>query len=79
MRRFKSGLFSISSIATNSVSAIAAIHARRTMKGEPNQSSLLPSSSTVCSAARPIAMVMMPAQSPCASCDSFIGVASSEK
>ncbi len=27
------------------------------MKGEANQSSLLPSSSTVCSAARPIAMV----------------------
>ena len=49
-----------------------------TMKGEPNQSSLLPSSSTVCSAERPIAMVTMPAQSPSRSSDSFIGLASSE-
>ena len=49
-----------------------------TMKGEPNQSSLLPSSSTVCSAARPIAMVTMPGQSPSRSSDSFIGFASSE-
>ena len=49
-----------------------------TMKGEPNQSSLLPSSSTVCSADRPIAMVAMPAQSPSRSSDSFIGLASSE-
>ena len=49
------------------------------MKGEPNQSSLLPSSSTVCSAASPIAMVTMPAQSPSRSSDSFIGFASSEK
>ena len=35
--------------------------AKATMKGEPNQSSLLPSSSTVCSAERPTAMVTMPA------------------
>ncbi len=48
------------------------------MKGEPNQSSLLPSSSTVCSAARPIAMVMMPSQSPWRISDSFIGLGSSE-
>ena len=34
------------------------------MKGDENQSSLLPSSSTVCKAERPIAMVAMPAQSP---------------
>ena len=50
-----------------------------TMKGDPNQSSLLPSSNTVCNAARPIAMVMMPGQSPSRSSDSFIGFDSSEK
>ena len=50
----------------------------RTMKVEPNQSSLLPSSSTVCSALRPIAMVTMPGQSPSRSSESFIGFASSE-
>src|SRR5258706_6380104 len=43
------------------------------MKGEPNQSSLLPSSSTDCSAARPTAMVAMPNQSPSRSNPSCIG------
>ena len=78
MRRFSNGFFAVSSIATNSVSATAATTANRTMKGEPNQSSLLPSSSTVCSAASPIAMVTMPAQSPSPSSDNFMGVDSSE-
>ena len=47
------------------------------MKGEANQSSLLPSSSTVCSADSPIAMVTMPAQSPSFSSLSCIGCRSS--
>ena len=42
----------------------AATTPRRKMNGDENQSSLLPSSSTVCRAERPIAMVAMPAQSP---------------
>ncbi len=77
-RRLSSGFLVVSSMARNSASATAAMIDRRTMKGEPNQSSLLPSSSTVCSAERPIAMVMTPGQSPSRSSDSFIGLASSE-
>ena len=45
----------------------AATIASFTMKGEPNQSSLLPSSSTACNEARPTAIVAMPNQSPSAS------------
>ena len=47
------------------------------MKGDANQSSLLPSSSTVCNAASPIAIVTMPAQSPSLSRPSCIGWRSS--
>ena len=78
-RRLSSGLLLVSSIRRNNDSATAAITDRRTMNGDPNQSSLLPSSSTVCSAPRPIAMVTMPGQSPWRSSDSFIGFVSSEK
>ncbi|MGY4296717.1 hypothetical protein ACVWXN_004812 [Bradyrhizobium sp. i1.4.4] len=77
-RRFSSGFRSASSIHRKADSAIAATIDSLTMNGEPNQSSLLPSSSTVCSAARPIAMVAIPAQSPSRSSDSFIGCDSSE-
>ena len=49
------------------------------MKGEANQSSLLPSSSTVCSADSPIAMVTMPAQSPSLRRASCMGFRSSVK
>ncbi|MGY3455237.1 hypothetical protein ACVWW5_000687 [Bradyrhizobium sp. LM3.4] len=59
-----SGFSIVSSIVMNSVRLTAAITASLMMKGEENQSSLLPSSSTACSADRPIAMVTMPAQSP---------------
>ena len=76
-RRFNSGFFTVSSMIRKAVSATAAMTDSLTMKGEPNQSSLLPSSSTVCSADSPIAMVMMPAQSPSRSSASFIGFASS--
>ena len=62
----------------NSDSAIAATSASRTMNGEPNQSSLLPSSSTVCSEARPIASVAMPVQSPSRSRRSCIGARGSD-
>ena len=51
----------------------AATSASLTMKGDWNQSSLLPSSSTVCSAESPMAMVTMPAQSPSLSSESCIG------
>jgi phage-related tail fiber protein len=54
----------VSSITSNSVSAIAAMIDRRTMKGAANQSFLSPSSSTVGSAASTMATVMMPGQSP---------------
>ena len=50
----------------------------RVIRGEPNQSSLLPSSSTTCSAPKPSAMVAMPAQSPCRSSPSCIGLRSSD-
>ena len=63
-RRFRSGRSFVSSIQTKRASATAATTLRRVMKGEPNQSSLLPSSSTVWSAESPIAMVAMPVQSP---------------
>ncbi|MGY4348286.1 hypothetical protein ACVWXM_004753 [Bradyrhizobium sp. GM7.3] len=76
-RRFRSGFFTVSSMIRKALSATAAMTDSLTMKGEPNQSSLLPSSSTVCSADNPIAMVMMPAQSPSRSNDSFMGFASS--
>ena len=59
-----SGFSIVSSIQTNSDRLTAATTASRTMKGDENQSSLLPSSSTACSADRPIAMVAMPSQSP---------------
>jgi hypothetical protein len=75
--RLSSGFFAVSSIAMKAESATPAMTDSFTIKGEPNQSSLLPSSSTVCSADRPIAMVTMPAQSPSCSSDRFIGLASS--
>ena len=77
-RRFSSGFAVVSSIHRNRPSAIAATIESLTMKGEPNQSSLLPSSSTVCSALRPIAIVMTPGQSPWRSRASFVGLLSSE-
>ena len=73
-----SGLRLVSSIQRNSASDTAAMTDRRTMNGEPNQSSLLPSSSTVCSDARPIASVAMPGQSPWRSSPSFIGAGFSD-
>ena len=72
-----SGFSTVSSIQTNSDRLTSAITASRRMKGEENQSSLLPSSSTVCSADRPIAMVKMPAQSPSFRSLSCIGCRSS--
>ncbi|MNV88555.1 hypothetical protein D3C71_1827730 [compost metagenome] len=51
----------------------ATVKASLTMNGDWNQSSLLPSSRTVCSAERPMAMVIMPAQSPSLSRDNCIG------
>jgi hypothetical protein len=72
-RRFTSGFLTLSSMATKAERNTAATMARRRIKDEANQSSLLPSSSTVCRAERPIAMVMMPAQSPSLSKESFIG------
>ena len=74
-----SGFSTVSSIATKAARNTAATIASRRMNGEANQSSLLPSSSTVCSAERPIAMVTMPAQSPSFSSDSCIGARSSVK
>ena len=47
------------------------------MKADWNQSSLLPSSSSVCSAERPTAMVRMPNQSPSFSRPNCIGARSS--
>ncbi|MEY9566484.1 hypothetical protein ABH978_002323 [Bradyrhizobium ottawaense] len=75
-RRLRSGFFTVSSMIRKAVSATAAITDSLTMKGEPNQSSLLPSSSTVWSVDSPIAMVTMPAQSPSRSSASFIGLGS---
>ncbi len=46
------------------------------MNDDANQSSLLPSSSTVCSAERPTAMVKIPAQSPSLRRPSCIGLCS---
>ena len=66
-------------MATKAASETMATTAKRKMKGEANQSSLLPSSSTVCSAERPIAMVTMPAQSPSFRRESRIGWRSSVK
>jgi hypothetical protein len=77
-RRFNSGFFAVSSIQRKADSATAATIDSLTMKGEPNQSSLLPSSSTVCSALRPMAMVTMPNQSPSRSNARFIGLVSRE-
>jgi hypothetical protein len=76
-RRFSSGFSAVSSIHRNAASAIPATIDSLTMKGDASQSSLLPSSSTVCSAARPIAMVAIPAQSPSLSSASFMGFGSS--
>ncbi len=59
-----SGFSIVNSIQTNSDRLMSATIPSRRMKGEENQSSLLPSSSTVCSADSPIAMVKMPPQSP---------------
>ena len=56
-RRRTSGFSTVSSIAMKAARNTAATTASRKMKGEANQSSLLPSSSTVCSAERPIAIV----------------------
>ncbi|MCY1289945.1 hypothetical protein D9M70_390610 [compost metagenome] len=64
---------------TKAVRNTAAIKASLTMNGDWNQSSLLPSSSTVCRAESPIAMVTMPAQSPSLSKDNCIGFFSSVK
>ena len=64
-RRLSSGCSVVSSIQMNSDSATAETSDSRTINGEPNQSSLLPSSSTVCSDASPMASVAMPGQSPC--------------
>jgi hypothetical protein len=72
-----SGFSVVSSIQMNRLKLITATTASRRMKGEANQSSLLPSSSTVCSADRPIAMVAMPAQSPSLRSLSCIGCRSS--
>ncbi len=77
-RRLSSGFAVASSRQTKSGSATAATSASRTMKGEPNQSSLLPSSSTVSSAPSPTASMAMPSQSPCFKRPSCIGARSSE-
>jgi hypothetical protein len=76
-RRLTSGFLTVSSIATKAVRKTAATTARSTMKGDSNQSSLLPSSSTVCRAERPMTMVTMPAQSPSFRSESCIGLFSS--
>ncbi len=78
-RRLTSGFCTVSSIAMNAARNTAAMMLRLRMKGDSNQSSLLPSSSTVCSAESPMAMVTMPAQSPSLSSDSCMGVFSSVK
>ena len=77
-RKLSNGLALLSSIHKNSESATTATTVRRTMKGELNQSSLLPSSSNVWRAPRPIAIVAMPAQSPLRSNSRRIGEGSSE-
>ncbi len=77
-RRSKSGVLRLSWITVKTIRDTAAIRARRTIKVEPNQSSFSPSSSTVSSEPRPMAMVMTPAQSPWRSKLSCIGSRSSE-
>ena len=78
-RRRSSGFSTNSSLAMNSIRLTPATMASLTMKGEPNQSSLLPSSSTDCRADRPIAMVAMPNQSPSRSRPRLSGARSSVK
>jgi hypothetical protein len=78
-RKRTSGFCTVSSMATKPVRNTAATIASRKMKDEANQSSLLPSSSTVWSADRPIAMVTMPVQAPSFSKESCIGSRSSVK
>ena len=72
-----SGFATLSSIATNAVRNTAAMMASRRMNGEASQSSLLPSSSTVWNADKPIVMATMPAQSPSLRRPSRMGLASS--
>ena len=72
LRRLKSrswirGSLRTSSTTMNALSATAETRLSLTMNAEPNQSSTLPSSSTVWNAARPMAINMIPVQSPCRS------------
>jgi hypothetical protein len=54
----------MSSTSVNRTRDTAATIESRRIQGAPNQSLLLPSSSTVSSAPRPTAIVAMPSQSP---------------
>jgi hypothetical protein len=68
----------VSSTATKAVSATIATTDSRTMNIDPNQSSFSPSSSTVSSAPSPMAIEVIPSQSPRRSRSNRRGSPSSE-